>query len=132
MIQGIGIDAVAIKRFKEWQYRSQKSLKRILTEAEIQYCLSVAVKSAERFAARYAAKEAFLKAVSAAYPEFTYSLLSVCRCVEIRNATSGAPYMVVNWHKLLKNAIQQKSYVHLSMSHTEDSAFVVVIIESVT
>ena len=132
MIQGIGIDAVAIGRFKEWRHRSQKSLKRILTEVEIQYCLSVAVKSSERFAVRFAAKEAFLKAVSAAYPEFKHSLLLVCKCAEVRNTATGVPKMIVDWYKLLKNTIKQEPRVHLSMSHTEDNAFVVVIIESIT
>jgi len=63
MIIGIGVDLVDVKRFESiiftWQHRF---LRRIFTDKEIRYC-NTKKHPAQRFATRYAAKEAFIKAL---------------------------------------------------------------------
>ena len=64
MIVGLGIDAIEIDRFSN--YSTRKNLQRLFHPEEIIYCLSNPSKSAERFALRFAAKEAFFKALTQA------------------------------------------------------------------
>lgn len=66
MIIGIGIDLVDVRRMEGIIFRwHEKFLKRIFTEKEIRYCNNKK-NPAQRFATRYAAKEAFIKAL---YPK---------------------------------------------------------------
>lgn len=63
MIYGIGIDIVQISRIEKVLRRwGDRFLKRVFTEAEIKYCQQK-VTSHSRFALRFAAKEAFSKAL---------------------------------------------------------------------
>ena len=59
MVKGIGIDSIEIARFRLWHTYSYRQLSRIFSSEEIDYCLSNIIKSSERFAVRFAAKEAF-------------------------------------------------------------------------
>jgi len=66
MILGIGIDLVDVRRMEGIIFRwHEKFLKRIFTDREIRYCNNKK-NPAQRFATRYAAKEAFIKAL---YPK---------------------------------------------------------------
>lgn len=63
MILGIGVDLVDVSRIEGIIYRwNQRFLKRIFTDAEIRYCNNKK-NPAQRFATRFAAKEAFIKAL---------------------------------------------------------------------
>ncbi|MDO8494578.1 MAG: holo-ACP synthase [Deltaproteobacteria bacterium] len=63
MIFGIGVDLVDVRRMEAIIFRWQERfLKRIFTEKEIHYCNNKK-NPAQRFATRYAAKEAFVKAL---------------------------------------------------------------------
>ena len=63
MILGIGIDLVDVSRVEAIIFRwQQKFLKRVFTDAEIRYCNNKK-NPAQRFATRFAAKEAFIKAL---------------------------------------------------------------------
>jgi holo-[acyl-carrier protein] synthase len=63
MIVGTGIDIAEVPRIREAIERhGERFLKRIFTEGEIQYCESKANR-VERYAARFAAKEAGMKAI---------------------------------------------------------------------
>lgn len=64
MVLGIGIDSVDIARFEQWHTYSHKKLLRVFSPAEIAYSLENPTKSAERFAVRFAAKEALFKALT--------------------------------------------------------------------
>ena len=68
MMIAIGIDAVDIKRFAHWHRYKKTMLLRFYSSAEIDYCMNVQIKSAERFAVRFSAKEAFFKALYQLYP----------------------------------------------------------------
>jgi holo-[acyl-carrier protein] synthase len=68
MIIGIGIDLVDVRRIEGIIFRWQeKFLKRVFTDKEISYCNN-RKNPAQRFATRYAAKAAFIKAL---YPKGT-------------------------------------------------------------
>ena len=63
MIIGIGVDIVDVKRFESIIYRwRERFLKRVFTDREIRYC-NTKKHPAQRFATRFAAKEAFIKAL---------------------------------------------------------------------
>lgn len=66
MILGIGIDLVDVRRMEGIIFRWQERfLRRIFTDVEIRYCNNKK-NPAQRFATRYAAKEAYFKAL---YPK---------------------------------------------------------------
>jgi len=63
MIVGLGIDIVEVDRIEQAIQRyGQRFLQRVFTAAEIDYCQSKA-NAFERFAGRFAAKEAAMKAI---------------------------------------------------------------------
>src|SRR6266478_1151434 len=63
MIVGTGIDIAEVPRIRQTIERhGERFLKRVFTEGEIQYCESKANR-VERYAARFAAKEAGMKAI---------------------------------------------------------------------
>lgn len=123
MIQGIGIDAVEIKRFKNWHTRTKLQLQKLFSDEEIAYCLSEPRKSAERFAVRFAAKEAFLKALTLTKK---IPLLRVCRAVSITK-NDEVPQLVVDWTLLKLSPMK----MHCSLSHADKMAIVMVVVENI-
>lgn len=63
----VGVDIEENSRFED-KISDESFLKRVFTEAEIDYCLSK-VKASEHFAARFCAKEAVIKALCTFYNE---------------------------------------------------------------
>ena len=132
MILGIGIDSVEIKRFSEWRQFSKKTLQRIFTSEEIDYCFIIPLKSRERFAARFAIREAFFKAYSTAFPEERIPFLTVCKQLILKKTNYGVPYLLINWGQLIRNSnqITSKIATSISFSHTKTTATAVVILQS--
>jgi holo-[acyl-carrier protein] synthase len=117
----IGIDIIEIPRIKKACERyGRQFMERILTEREIEYCLSKA-NPYESIAARFACKEAFSKAVGTGITEhFGW------HSIEIVREKSGKPIV-----KLSENAMGiTAENVSLSMSHTHHYAVAVVTITS--
>jgi len=129
MICGIGIDSVEIKRFAHWSTYTHKKLLRLFSEQEITYCLSNPAKSAERFAARFAAREAFFKAYCSMNKTSLLPFLAVCKNVTITHANNGAPNLTVQWKNLL-NEQQKEPAIHLSLTHTTTTATAYIILET--
>ena len=125
MILGMGIDAVEIERFESWTRFNRKQLSRIFSEHEIDYCFSVPAKMAERLAARFAAKEAFFKALSTAVPGQALSLLTICRHVRVVRGINGAPVFQADWQSLGLDDYT----VHVSISHSRMIVVAVAIFE---
>lgn len=122
MIYSIGTDIVDIDRIKLAIERSGRPfLQRVFTDSEIMYCNSANNKY-EHFAARFAAKEAVIKACSGS-PRIGINE------IEIRNRDNGAPCLV--FHNNTKDFILAENIVnaHISMSHTKDYAVATVIFE---
>ena len=124
MSLALGIDAVDIKRFSHWHHYTHTTLNRIFSKHEINYCLMVPAKSAERFAARFAAKEAFFKAlhhITQTPPPFS----SIMRNVSVHRTTMG-PHLEVCWENLELTPVYN---VIVSITHTQFTAFAAVILE---
>src|SRR5205823_5560593 len=102
-----------------WNTFSQKSLSRIFSQQEIDYCLQMPSKSAERFAVRFAAREAFFKALSSAQPHEHFSFLTVCVAVSIIKI-NARPMCIINWQKLTTKI--PTCTIHISLTHTNTIA----------
>lgn len=100
-----------------------KLTERLFTTTEINYCLK-RTNSAECFAARFAAKEAFAKAVGHGWCKHLSWI-----DIEVVNANTGKPDLVVEGKtkQLLRN-----KRVALSISHTRVYAVAVVTVEDET
>jgi len=131
MIVGVGIDSIEIERFNQWHTYAIGTLGRIFSSSEIDYCLSISAKSAERFAARFAAREAFYKALSGVNPARQIPFLKVCKNINLEKAANGYQQMNVKWQSLLEHTEETYSQlkVHLSLTHNQAQAFAFVILE---
>lgn len=125
MIVGTGIDlaevpriAAAIERFGD------RFLRRIFTADEIRYCDSKANR-AERYAARFAAKEAALKAIGTGWGRGVNWTE-----VEVRRQPGGRP--TIAFHGRAAEFAQRLGVKHaaLSLTHTKETALAQVILEN--
>ncbi|MFH1593789.1 MAG: holo-ACP synthase [Candidatus Omnitrophota bacterium] len=117
MIAGSGIDIVDISRFKKAKKRwGNHFLDKIFTKNEIEYSRKRRFQD-QHFAARFAAKEAVLKA-------FGDKILSIhnWQDIEILNDKSGKPY--TRFHRSAKKlkADEKIDNVILSMAHCKEHA----------
>lgn len=132
MILGVGVDSVEISRFAQWHSYASKQLLSIFTPREVEYCLQVPSKSAERFAVRFAAKEALYKALP--QEQQIISFRAIARFIEIKRDERQKPCIVVAWEAFLKKNNAQVMYktvtVHVSLTHTQHLATAFVILES--
>jgi holo-[acyl-carrier protein] synthase len=115
----VGIDLVSVTRIESIMARwGVKFLNRVFTPEEIEYCRGRFV-PARSFAARFAAKEAFIKAVSGRSPGgISY------KDIEVAVGYGGIPSLVI--HGAAKAALGA-GYTAVSLSHEEDLAVAVVI-----
>lgn len=127
MILGIGIDSIEIERFSHWPSYSHAQLRRIFSSHEIAHCLEIPLKSAERFAVRFAAREALWKALCQAWPEHSASFLHMCRSIEVAHVKNGAPYFIIN-QEFLAHHLTADIKINLSLTHTQNNATAFVII----
>lgn len=121
MICGIGIDLVEIARVEALLARwPQRFLERVYTPEEIAACDGRANRAAA-LAARFAAKEAFAKALGTGVDEnFSWKDFAV------RNHADGRPAPVLS----SRFAARLKGVkIHLSLSHAEQYAAAVVVLE---
>ena len=124
MIHGIGTDFVEVSRLerilKEW---GDRFLDRVYAHDEIEYCRSKAF-PAIHFAARFAAKESFLKSIG-----IGLGMGVKLKEIEVRNNTLGNPELKINEKvvSILDN-LGVKA-IHLSMTHTREHAHAIVILE---
>lgn len=118
MIHGIGIDIVHIPKFKKAIERwGDKFKKRLFTQNELKYC-EERKPSVQHLAARFAAKEAFIKALGRGI-RFTD--------IEVVNNQDGRPFVNILGVDL-KNRVQNLKS-HLSLSHDKDYCIAQVILE---
>ena len=118
----IGIDAVEIRRFTHFHTYSHKQLTRLFSPEEIDYCLQHPAKRAERFAARFAAKEALYKALTQWLSKPPCAFFTLCSAAHIHN--NPQPIFIIEWQRL---NISQKN-VQISITHTKELAFAQVLL----
>jgi holo-[acyl-carrier protein] synthase len=125
MIVGTGIDIAEVPRIEASIARfGQRFLRRVFTEDEIRYCESKANR-VERFAARFAAKEAAMKALGTGWNHGV-----AWRDVEVRRAAGGRPTIIFHGKAAEFAARLGAAHIALSLSHTEEYAIAQVILES--
>jgi holo-[acyl-carrier protein] synthase len=124
MIVGTGIDvtevprvAAAIERFGE------RFLRRVYTPREIAYCQSKK-NALERFAARFAAKEAAMKAIGTGLRQGV-----TWHDVEVGHEHGGRPTILFTGRAAEFARRLGTKRVHLSLTHTEQTAIASVILE---
>ena len=124
MIVSIGIDIIEVARIREVLLRTPRFRERVFTAAERAYCDGRGAVAAQHYAARFAAKEAMLKALQTGWRGGIS-----WQDVEIASRESGAPYLIL--HGLVKDLFSSSgaTAVHLSLSHTSEHAIAEVILE---
>jgi len=125
MIVGTGVDisevdriAAAVKRF------GNRFLKRVFTAEEIRYCLGKP-NTPERLAARFAAKEAGMKAIGTG---LHYGV--TWQDVEVLRLPGQRPVLQFHGKAAEFAARLGCKRTHLSLSHTREQAIAYVILES--
>lgn len=124
MIVGIGIDIIEVTRIREVLLRTPRFRERVFTHAERAYCDSRSAVAAQHYAARFAAKEATLKALQTGWRGGIG-----WQDVEIAARDSGAPYLILHGLVLELFNTSGATAAHLSMSHTSEHAIAEVILE---
>lgn len=126
MIVGLGFDLVAIARVAAMLTRKeQRALDRLFTEHEQQYALARA-RPAMHLAARLAAKEATFKALTGS----DEAKLIGWKEAEVRRGAEGPPSLHFTGRAAARAAELGVRTVFLTLSHTDDTAGAVVILES--
>ena len=125
MIVGTGIDIAEVPRIAASIERfGRRFIERIFTPDEIRYCESKANK-AERYAGRFAAKEAGMKAIGTGWSRGV-----TWQDVEVLRAPGSRPTVVFHnkagefYHSL------GATRAHLSITHTKEVAMAHIILES--
>ncbi len=126
---GFGIDAVEIHRFTHWHAFQKAQLQRIFSPQEIDHCLAHSIKSAERFAVRFAAKEAFFKAWNSAFAHDYIPFLTLCRAISIQHDTHHRPHLAIDWNLL---PIKYPTLIPLiSLTHTNTTAIACIFLKNI-
>ncbi len=122
MIVGIGLDVVHVSRLAHW-LDTPGLLSRFFHPEELETALSRGSSATLSLAARFAAKEAFGKAIGTGLSGITL------KNIEVLNNHNGKPCI-----RLFGNARQAfentgATHIHLSLTHEHDNALAMVVIE---
>lgn len=125
MIVGTGIDIAEIVRFERFVSENNSALlERLFTPRERQYC-SARKLAGQHYALRFAAKEAFLKALGTGLRN-GISWLEM----EVVHDELGKPMLELCGHAAEHFTSMGGSRCHLSLSHDAGCAVAMVILES--
>jgi holo-[acyl-carrier protein] synthase len=123
VIFGIGTDIIEVGRIENMVARGKQYLEAIFTEKEMEYCESKA-RRYEYYAARYAAKEAMMKAFGTGWRDgLTYL------DIEIVHDELGRPQVDLHGYARELFNHHQISQVSISISHSKENAIAVIILE---
>lgn len=123
MISGIGIDMIEVERVATKIGKESGFREMVFSKKEIAYCESKA-KKFEHYAARFAAKEAFFKALGTGWKNGTSF-----NEIEITGDDLGKPELVL-LGETAKSLAEFRSFtIAVSLSHLKKIASAVVIIE---
>ena len=124
MILGIGSDLAEVARIRHSIERYEdRFLRRIYTDRERAYA-SKKANAAERFAARFAAKEAGMKAIGTGWRRGV-----TWQDFEVFNEPSGRPGLILRGVARQIADTAGVKRVSISLTHTAEMAFAVVILE---
>jgi len=119
-----GVDIVQVKRIqKSIDELGERFLNRIFTSTEREYSEGKKRKF-EHFAARFAAKEAFIKAIGGRYNIVNFN------DVGVMNEISGRPRLVIDPKITQKLQITEAHPIDVSLAHDETTAIAFVSIQN--
>jgi holo-[acyl-carrier protein] synthase len=124
MIYGIGTDIIEVPRIEKVMEKDLGFRDKIFTPGEIAYCETKRHKY-ENYAARFSAKEAFMKAIGTGW-RFGIRFADI----EVYHDEFGKPFIKLygKAEELVKN--EGISKIHVSLSHVKDVATAIVIVET--
>lgn len=125
MIVSIGSDIIEVYRIRESITRTPRFAERVFTVAEREYCESKGKAAAQSYAARFAAKEAFLKALKTGWRGKL-----AWHDIEVVLDEMGAPSLDLSGEALNLVESMGAVRVHLTLSHTTEHAVANVILEA--
>ncbi len=125
MIKGIGIDIAEPARVAASINKKKGFRELVFSKKEIAYCEKKTNKF-EHYAARFAAKEAFFKAIGTGWGKGT-----AFNEIEIRNDKAGKPGIFFLGKTAATIADMKPGRISVSLSHIKTMATAVVIIESI-
>lgn len=124
MIYGIGTDIVAVERFQRFIDSGSAVIERLFTLPERSLCAG-RKDAASCMAARFAAKEAFLKALGTGLRDgISWQEL------EVSNNTLGKPELTLSGIAAERFQGNGLATIHLSLSHDGGNAIAMVVLES--
>jgi holo-[acyl-carrier protein] synthase len=124
MIIGTGIDIIEVERIALRVGRDSGFRELVFSKDEMKYCDSKATRF-EHYAARFAAKEAFLKAIGRGWDSGL--LLNE---IELINQPNGKPELRITGNTEKELACLGIRFIHVSISHLKTMATAIVILES--
>jgi len=122
MITGIGIDMVYIKRMERWKTNG-RLLERYFHHDELASVLPRGKAAVQSLAARFAAKEAFGKALGTGLSNITL------KDIMVTNKNNGSPELKL--FGTAREALERSgaNRVHISLSHEKDNAVAMIVLE---
>ncbi len=126
-IVGVGVDAVDVARFRRVLARRPLFAARCFTEGERADARGSA-DEAQSLAARFAAKEAVMKALGSGIGAFALTDVEVCRTAGT-GSTRNKPYLALHGVAAELAGSEGARTFHLSLTHTDDVAIAFVVAE---
>ena len=125
MIFGIGTDLIEVERVSDKMQNSPGFKELVFTPAEISYCEMKTYKY-EHYAARFAAKEAFLKAIGTGWRSGT-----AFNEIEVYNDEQGKPEL--RFYGITEKTVEKMKIgnIFVSLSHLKSVACAMVILENI-
>ena len=122
MIAGIGIDVVHVHRMERWE-KIPGLLERYFNPEELKAVRQKKVGASLSLAARFAAKEAFGKALGKGLAGI------VLKDIMVKNKHNGQPEIIVSGTALAALGESGAKRIHLSLTHERDNAIAMVVLE---
>lgn len=123
MIIGVGTDIIEVDRIERLISKQKKFKERIFTPGEIEYC-EHKINKAQNYAARFAVKEALLKAMGTGWREGV-----AFKEIEIVNNERGKPELILSGTAKMITEKMGVMNIQVSISHLKDLAIGIVILE---
>lgn len=124
MIQGIGTDIVEIKRIEIKLSANTDFKTHVFSKDEINYC-DKQKKPYIHYAARWAVKEAYLKAFGLKFIGNHH-----LHEISVGHDKDGKPFIKLIGDSLAKHHDKKLGIIHVTISHTDSYAIAMVIIEN--
>ena len=124
MIYGTGVDIIECARIQKVMERDLGFKDKIFTQGEIEYCESKNRNKFQHYAARFSAKEAFMKAIGTGW-RFGIRFADI----EVIHDELGQPH--ISMHGKAKELAEKEGFskIHVSLSHVKELTTAIVIIE---